>query len=52
MILLRLFLVSEGGEGVEDDGEDAEGGVVCPQLGDGGSLQIDRAQNLYIVSWR
>ena len=49
---LRLFLVGEGGEGVEDDGEDSEGCVVCPQLGNGGSLQIYRAQNLYIVSWR
>ena len=37
---LRLFLVGEGGEGVEDDGEDAEGCVVCPQLGNGGTLQI------------
>ena len=49
---LRLLFVGEGGEGVEDDGEDAEGCVVCPQLGNGGSLQIYRAQNLYIVSWR
>ena len=49
---LRLLFVGEGGEGVEDDDEDAEGGVACPQFGNGGSLQIYRAQNLYIVSWR
>ena len=49
---LRLLFVGKGGEGVEDDDEDAKGGVVCPQLGNGGSLQIYRAQNLYIVSWR
>ena len=52
MILLRLLFIGKGGEGIEDDGEDAEGCVVCPQLGNGGSLQIYRAQNLYIVSWR
>ena len=40
VILLRLLFVGEGGEGVEDDGEDAKGGVVCPQLSNGGSLQI------------
>ena len=49
---LRLLFVGEGGEGVEDDDEDAEGGVARPQLGHGCALQIDRAQNLYIVSWR
>ena len=52
MILLRLLFVGESGEGVEDDDEDAEGGVVCPQLGNGGSLQIYRAQNLNEVPWR
>ena len=52
MILLRLLFVGEGGEGVEDDGEDAKGGVVCPQLGHGCTLQIDRAQNLNEVPWR
>ena len=38
IILLRLLFVGEGGEGVEDDDEDAKGSVVCPQLGNGGSL--------------
>ena len=52
IILLRLLFVGEGGEGVEDDDEDAEGGVARPQFGHGCALQIDRAQNLYIVSWR
>ena len=52
MILLRLLFVGEGGEGVEDDDEDAKGGVVCPQLGNGSSLQIYRAQNLNEVAWR
>ena len=49
---LRLLFVGEGGEGVEDDDEDAKGCVVCPQLGHGCTLQIDRAQNLNEVPWR
>jgi len=49
---LRLLFVGKGGEGVEDDDEDAKGGVVCPQFGHGCALQIDRAQNLNEVPWR
>ena len=49
---LRLLFVGEGGEGVEDDDEDTKSGVVCPQLGHGCTLQIDRAQNLNEVPWR
>ena len=49
---LRLFLVGEGSECVENDGEDAEGCVVCPQFGHGCALQIDRPQNLNEVAWR
>ena len=49
---LHLLLVGEGCEGVENDGEDAEGCVVCPQFGNGCALQIYRAENLYEVAWR